>query len=161
MTRNTRPLVALCISLGLCLTAGALGAAFTTPEIAGWYAALAKPSFNPPSWLFGPVWTTLYLLMGLAAFLVWNRGGDLAEVRRALILFIVQLVLNVLWSLVFFRMHSPLAGLIVLILLWLGILFTLLSFRRLSGPAAWLLAPYLAWVTFAGVLNMAIWHLNR
>ena len=137
-------------------TAAAMGAWFR-PD--GWFAALAKPEWNPPSWLFGPVWTALYLLMGVAAALVWRTGRGHAR-QRALAAFCVQLVVNALWTPVFFGLHSPGGALAVIVLLWLLIIVTLLQFWRVHRFAAALLVPYLAWVSFAMALNAAIWQMN-
>lgn len=141
-------------------SAGIIGSFFTTPSIPTWYAALAKPSFNPPSWVFAPVWTALFLLMGIAAFLVWKRGWEKREVRIALGIFGGQLILNILWSALFFGLHSPLAAFIEIIILWLAILWTILAFRKISRTAAWLLVPYILWVSFASVLNFSLMLLN-
>ena len=140
--------------------AGIVGSVFTVPAIPVWYAALAKPALNPPSWVFGPVWTTLFALMGIAAFLVWKKGLARRDVRIALGIFIGQLLLNALWSFIFFGLHSPGGALIEIIFLWLAILAALIAFARISRPAAWLLLPYLLWVTFAAYLNIAIFMLN-
>ncbi|MBM4446755.1 MAG: tryptophan-rich sensory protein [Chloroflexi bacterium] len=144
-----------------CLAAGAIGSIFTREAIPNWYATLEKPAFNPPNWLFAPVWTLLYILMGVAAFLVWRKGLENRQVRIALIVFLVQLVLNALWSVVFFGLESPLYGLIVIFALWVAILFTVLKFFRISLASSALMWPYLLWVTFAAVLNSSIWLLNR
>ncbi|MDE2038021.1 MAG: tryptophan-rich sensory protein [Patescibacteria group bacterium] len=140
--------------------AGAVGSLFTAPAIPTWYAALAKPSFAPPNWLFGPVWTVLYLLMGVAAFLVWKKGWNGAGVRRALGAFLLQLALNALWSAAFFGLRSPLWGLADIAALWLAIVATMVLFYKVSKPAAWLLLPYLLWVSFAACLNYSLWTLN-
>lgn len=137
---------------------GVIGSFFTTSAIPSWYAYLAKPELAPPNWVFGPVWTTLYVLMGIAAFLVW-RTQDPGK-RTALIAFFLQLVLNALWSIVFFGLRSPGAALIEIALLWIAILITLVLFIRISRPAGLLLIPYLMWVSFASYLNYAIWSLN-
>lgn len=150
----------LIISVFVCQLVGFFGSIFTTPAIPGWYAALNKPTFTPPNWLFSPVWITLYGLMGISAYLVWNKGWSNRKVRTALILFLVQLILNALWSVMFFGLRSPLAGMIEIVLLWLAILFTLLSFIRVSTIAGILLVPYILWVSFAAVLNFSIWRLN-
>ena len=121
-----------------------------------WYAALAKPPWNPPAWIFGPAWTLLYTLMAVAAWLVWKRDGW----RRPLLLYWLQLVLNAAWTPIFFGAHQLGWALVEIVALWLAILLTLLSFRRINPLAAWLLAPYLAWVTFATALNFALWRLN-
>jgi benzodiazapine receptor len=151
----------LVVSIIACLAAGAIGSIFTRQAIPTWYATLEKPAFNPPNWLFAPVWTLLYIMMGIAAFLVWRKGLENRQVRIALIVFLVQLVLNALWSVVFFGLESPLYGLIVIAALWLAILFTTLMFYRISRVAGGLMLPYLLWVTFAAVLNESIWLLNR
>jgi tryptophan-rich sensory protein len=156
-----KDIVKLVISIIACLAAGAIGSIFTRQAIPTWYATLEKPAFNPPNWLFAPVWTLLYIMMGIAAFLVWRRGLENRQVRIALIVFLVQLVLNALWSVVFFGLESPLYGLIVIAALWVAILFTVLKFYRISLTASVLLWPYLLWVTFAAVLNVSIWLLNR
>lgn len=140
--------------------AGVLGAAFTSPAIPGWYAGLAKPALTPPGAVFGPVWTILYLLMGIAAFLVWRKGARTSFVRTALACYGIQLVLNVAWSAVFFGMHDPFGAFLTIILLWLAILATMIAFARVSRAACWLLVPYLAWVSFAAYLNWGIFMLN-
>ena len=144
----------------LCLTAGAIGSAFTFPAIPGWYASLSKPSFNPPDWVFGPVWTALYVLMGIAAYLVYRAGAGKKGVRAALAAFGVQLCLNVLWSLLFFGLRSPLYGLICIAALWLAIAATIIKFYGISKAAGLLLVPYMLWVSFAGLLNYYVWILN-
>jgi len=140
--------------------AGIIGSLFTTPSIPSWYASLSKPSFNPPSWVFGPVWTILYALMGIAAFLVWRKGLDRKDVKIALGIFLGQLVLNSLWSIIFFGYQNPGAAFIEIIFLWLAIIATMYVFSKISKPAAWLLLPYILWVTFASFLNYSIWRLN-
>lgn len=131
----------------------------TTPSIGGWYATLAKPAWTPPNWVFGPVWSLLYLAMAVAAWLVWRQVG-FPRAASALNLFGVQLVLNVCWSAIFFGAHRPGLAFAEIVVLWLAILATMVAFRSLSRPAAWLLAPYLAWVAFAATLNFSIWRLN-
>ncbi len=140
--------------------AGIIGSFFTTASIKSWYVGIAKPAFNPPNWIFGPVWTTLFALMGIAAFLIWKKGGGRKDIKIALGIFIVQLALNTLWSIIFFGLHNPGAAFIELIFLWLAILTTIIAFAKISKAAAWLLAPYILWVTFAGYLNFAIWQLS-
>ena len=148
-------------SILVCLLAGLIGSFATRAKIPGWYAGLEKPSFNPPAWLFGPVWTALYILMGIALFLVWRKGLAARGVKAALIVFLVQLVLNVLWSFAFFGAESPLAGLVVIIALWATIAATIAAFAPLSRVAAVLLVPYVLWVSFAAILNASIYFLNR
>jgi benzodiazapine receptor len=125
-----------------------------------WYAGLAKPAWNPPDWVFGPVWTVLYAAMGVAAWLVWLRRGA-APVQGALLLFGVQLGLNALWSWLFFGWHRPGLAFMELVLLWFAILATTLAFWRIRPLAGWLFVPYLLWVSFAGLLNVTLWRLNR
>jgi benzodiazapine receptor len=151
----------LLASVAACQLAGVLGAVFTRPAIPSWYAALKKPWFTPPNWLFGPAWITLYLLMAIAAWLVWQKGLAHPGVRAALAAFVTQLLLNALWAPVFFGLRAPLAGAVVIVLLWLAILLTMVLFWKISRPAAWLLLPYLLWVTYASALNGAICFLNR
>ncbi len=135
-----------------------IGSRATLAGIGAWYENLRKPSFQPPGWVFGPVWTLLYLLMAVSVRLVWRRRG---AVEPAIALFLAQLALNVAWTWIFFTLKSPGAALVEIVVLWLAILATTISFSRVSVLAAWLLAPYLTWVSFAGVLNAAIWRLNR
>lgn len=139
--------------------AAAIGSAATLSSVETWYQKLDKPSFNPPRWVFGPAWTTLYLLMGVADYLV-SRQGTTDEVRNARTLYRVQLGLNAGWSLIFFGLRSPSAALIEIALLWVAIVATIIAYARISKLAAALLIPYLAWTTFAAVLNAAIWRKN-
>ena len=150
----------LVISIAVCLAAGFIGSVFTADAIPGWYATLNKPEFNPPNWLFAPVWTTLYIMMGISLFLVWKEGTGNALVKPALTLFIVQLILNLLWSIVFFGMQSISGGLVVIILLWISIVLTIIRFLKISSISGILLVPYLLWVTFASVLNFFFYRLN-
>lgn len=145
-----------------CLVVGYFSGIVTRASIETWYPTLAKPSFNPPNWLFPPVWTTLYILMGIAAGLVWNRiDFEKEAVKRALLFFAIQLGLNALWSYLFFGLHNVLLALIELVVLWLIIYETYVSFKKINKIAGYLLLPYLAWVAFAGVLNVSIWQLNQ
>lgn len=157
---NSRSLLALLVAVVVCEAVGLIGAVFTAPAIGGWYVALAKPALTPPGWVFGPVWTALYALMGVAAFLVWKRGWRRREVRIALAVFAVQLALNALWSFLFFGWHAPGIALVEIAFLWLAILATIVAFTRISRAAARLLVPYIAWVSFAAYLNYALWALN-
>jgi benzodiazapine receptor len=147
-------------SIAACEGAGLIGALFTTPSITTWYAALAKPSFTPPNWVFAPVWTSLYALMGVAVFLVWRRGLTQPSVKPAFILFWVQLVANLMWSIVFFGWHSILGGAVLIVCLWVLVLITMIKFFRLSRVAGGLLAPYLAWLSIASALNVWVAILN-
>jgi tryptophan-rich sensory protein len=151
----------LAISILLCQLAGVIGGFFTASSVNTWYATLTKPSFNPPNWLFSPVWITLYVLMGVALFLVWRQGFQTESVKVAMYVFGVQLVLNTLWSILFFGLEMPLLAFIEILVLWGFILITLLKFKKISKLAGYLLLPYLLWVTFAAVLNFFLWSLNR
>jgi benzodiazapine receptor len=142
------------VSIIVCQLAGGIGSIFTANSVGTWYADLIKPSFSPPNWLFAPVWILLYFLMGISLFLVWSKG------KRGLPIFFIQLVVNAFWSIAFFGLKSPLFGLIVIIILWVLILLTIIKFFKISKLAAWLLIPYIAWVTFATILNFSIWILN-
>lgn len=142
----------------LCLAAGAIGGLATYPAIPGWYASLDKPSFNPPNWVFGPVWTVLYVLMGIAAYAVYKMKKK--EVRGALAVFGLQLCLNILWSVLFFGLHSPLYGLLCIMALWTAIAVTIIRFYEISKTAGLLLVPYILWVSFASLLNFYVWVLN-
>ncbi|MDR3527299.1 MAG: tryptophan-rich sensory protein [Rhizomicrobium sp.] len=139
------------------LAIGFAGGRVTAPNIPTWYAFLAKPSFNPPNWLFMPAWTTLYVLMAVAAWLVWRQTGWRS---RPLALWLGQLALNCAWSFIFFGAHAPQAAFFELVVMWLAILATLITFWRVQRWAGILLLPYLAWVSFAGTLNFWIWQLN-
>jgi len=150
----------LIVSIVICQLAGLIGSFFTTPGIPTWYAALRKPTFTPPNWLFAPVWTTLFVLMGISLFLIWRKPVITPKVRTALIVFALQLALNVLWSILFFGLRSPLAGFIEILILWVVILLTIVNFYRLSSAAGVLLIPYILWVSFAAILNFSLWRLN-
>ena len=145
--------------LFLCYGAAALGSIWTSSSVGTWYAELRKPSFNPPSWIFAPVWSVLYFLMALSAWLVWRRTGW-SGARFALALFFVQLALNVAWSGLFFGLHRPGTALVEILILLGTIVATVLAFRPVSLPAFWLMVPYALWVAFAALLNFKIWQLN-
>jgi len=145
-------------SIVVCLLAGAIGSIFTMPAIAGWYSTLNKPAWTPPNWAFGPVWTTLYILMGISLYLIWNTR--VRGVKTAMGIFAAQLVLNVLWSFLFFGLQSPLLGMIGIVALWIAILATIIVFYRINRPAAYLLLPYIIWVTIASALNYSVLILN-
>jgi benzodiazapine receptor len=149
----------LIASVVISQAAGAIGSLFTVQNIPTWYAGLNKPSFNPPNYLFGPVWITLYFMMGIAFFLVWKNSGKF-DIKVPTILFITQLVLNALWSIIFFGMKNPMFGFFEIIILWVFIVFCVIKFYSVSKIAAWLMLPYLLWVSFASVLNFKIWMLN-
>lgn len=149
----------LVASIILCQLAGFLGSLFTTSAIPTWYATLRKPFFTPPNWIFSPVWISLFLLMGISLFFVW-RKTDHPKFKIAFIFFFIQLILNVLWSVAFFGLKSPLLGLIDIFLLWIAILFTIVNFLKVSKMAGFLLLPYFLWVSFATLLNFSLWILN-
>ena len=140
----------------LCFGAAALGAFFSPGD---WYAALNKPSWNPPGWLFGPVWSALYTMMAVAIWLVWQTGGWSRQ-RKPMLIFLLQLTLNALWSPLFFGLRQPGWAFAEILMLWLAIVATLIAFRSVNRTSMWLLVPYLAWVTFAAVLNFTLWQLN-
>ena len=155
-------IVKLVVACAVPFLIGIMGSLFMTADTLGnWYANLHKPPFNPPNWIFGPVWTTLYIMMGISAFLIWQKGLDNKIVRIALVCFVVQLFLNAIWTPLFFGLHSPLLGLIDIVLLLNAIIVTVFAFSKISRPAALLLIPYLAWVSFATILNASIYLLNR
>lgn len=154
---NTAKLV---LSVILCVSVGALGSIVTAPEIQGWYSHLLKPSWNPPNWLFAPVWTALYILMGIALSLIWKAGANNDVKQWAVLVFAVQLALNFLWSYIFFHEHLPGWAFVEIVVLWLLILCCIIAVARINRVAAWLLVPYISWVSFAAVLNYAVWKLN-
>jgi benzodiazapine receptor len=152
-------IVALVLFVALCLGIGALGASVTATSVDTWYAGLVKPSFNPPDEVFGPVWTVLYILMGVAAWRVW-RSADRDTTRGPLTLFALQLAINLGWTVVFFGLHKIASAVATIVVLDVAVLVTMLAFRSVDRLAALLMLPYVAWVAFATVLNVAIWRLN-
>lgn len=143
-------------------SAGFIGAMFTARSVKTWYVELAKPSFNPPGWLFGPVWTVLYIMMGVALYLVWERASqEKVNVTPAVVLFVAQLACNAAWSVIFFGQRQIFPALIEIALLWVLIVLTMVYFWKVSPVAGMLLVPYLLWTSFAVVLNYSIWQLNR
>ena len=156
--RNSLKLTA---SILVCLLAGGLGTIFTIPSIPTWYASLNKPVFSPPNYLFGPVWTILYILMGISFFLIWKKGIKNKKVRNAIYVFGIQLALNTIWSPIFFGAKNLLLSLIVIIAMWIYIVKTIGVFSKISKVASYLLYPYLAWVSFASILNFSVWFLNK
>jgi benzodiazapine receptor len=147
-------------SIALTVGLGAASGYFTVREIPTWYAGLTKPTFNPPNYLFGPVWTTLYVLMGISVFLIWKQPPS-PKRKKAINLYLIQFALNLAWSFIFFNQHQIFLALIDIVAMWICILLTILAFSKFSKPAAWLLVPYISWVSFATILNVAIWWLNR
>ena len=158
ITIRTYPKLAAAILF--CLIAGSLGSLVTINGPGSWYATLQKPFFAPPNWVFAPVWITLFILMGIALYLVWQCGTENREVKMALGIFGVQFALNVIWSFLFFGLESSLLGLIDIILLWVMIVVTIRAFYRVKKSAAYLLIPYLAWVSLASALNGAVYFMN-
>lgn len=151
----------LIVSLAACQVAGIVGGLFTATSIGSWYAGLNKPSFNPPNWVFGPVWITLYVLMGIAMYLIWTGDFPGKTKQTAVILFVVQLVLNMLWTFFFFYLQKPFLGFIEILILLVFIVLTIWKFYSLRPAAAYLMVPYLLWVGFATVLTFSLWNLNR
>jgi tryptophan-rich sensory protein len=170
-------------SIIICELAGAVGAFFTVPQINNWYVGLSKPSFNPPDRIFGPVWTTLFVLMGISLYLVWSKNWQIKnnlsfkdkkpwnslsrkflsgpwQKANIILIFSLQLILNILWSVIFFGAHSPAVAFFELLMLWFAIVFTIVNFYRVSKTAALLLLPYILWVSLAGILNYFIWMIN-
>ena len=153
-------IIRLIVSIIICQLAGIIGSFFTASSVSTWYPGLIKPSFNPPSWIFSPVWITLFVLMGISLYLVWEKGIEAKGVRPGLTVFGIQLVLNMFWSIIFFGLKAPTFAFIEIMILWAAILITILRFYKISKTAAYLLIPYLLWVSFAAVLNLAIAVLN-
>lgn len=151
--------IGLAVILAVCFAVAGLGGAATVPEIPNWYQKLAKPSWTPPRWLFGPVWTVLYIFMAVAAWLVWKRAGW-QESKGALTVFAIHLALNLAWSFIFFKYHQTGLAFAEIVLLWIAIVVTMAKFAPISMVAALLFVPYLIWVTYASALNFAIWRMN-
>lgn len=149
-------IISILISVGL----GSLGTFFTKTGPGSWYEALIKPSFNPPNWIFGPVWTILFILMGISLYLVWRHGIKDKLVKKGVTMFFIQFGFNIVWSYFFFTLQNPRLAFLEIIALWLAISALMINFYRVDKRAVWLLWPYLAWVTFAAFLNYAIWQLN-
>ncbi|MFM7017620.1 TspO/MBR family protein [Flavobacterium sp.] len=155
-------IIRIAVVLTTCLLVGYFSGMVTRDSITTWYPTLVKPSFNPPNWVFAPVWTILYIMMGVAGGMVWNRlEQDPENVKKAFTFFIIQLALNAAWSVIFFYFHNSFLALIEVILFWLLIFETHIQFKKIDKTAGLLFIPYLAWVSFATVLNASIWWLNR
>ncbi|HSN59859.1 MAG TPA: TspO/MBR family protein [Ferruginibacter sp.] len=153
-------IIRVIVAVGLPLAVGSIAGLFTASSVKGWFITLNKPSFNPPAWLFAPVWTILYILMGIAFYMIWNKDVDANLKRKAMLFYFAQLVLNFCWSFIFFYAKQPGWAVVDIILLWILIVGTIYWFSKISKPAAWLLGPYILWGSFAAVLNFAIWKLN-
>lgn len=148
-------------SIVICFLAGGIGSVFTVSAIPTWYAYLNKPFFSPPNWIFGPVWTTLYILMGISLYLIWIKGFKTKKVRDAIVLFIIQLILNAIWSPVFFGYKNLLLAFVIIVAMIFYVVKTILAFGKIDKKASYLLYPYLAWISFASILNFSVWFLNR
>ena len=157
---SVREIPKLIASILVVFLAGAVGTIYTLKEITTWYVSLIKPSWTPPNWAFGPIWSTLYVLMGISLFLIWREGLERKDVKIAILVFAIQLLINVVWSITFFATHNIFGGLVMVIILWISILINILVFYRISKPAAIILIPYLIWVTIAGYLNYTVFLLN-
>jgi tryptophan-rich sensory protein len=160
--RKPKQILKFLFALAVCFGVSGSSAIFTSKDsLTNWYYQLEKPIFTPPDLVFGPTWTILYLLMAISVFLVWNKGQDYPRVKQSLIIFLAQLVLNAIWTPLFFRFHLIMVAFIEIIMLWFAILATILTFKRISLIASIILVPYLIWVGYATVLNGSIWYLNR
>lgn len=157
---RVKDVIYLGFSIFICLGAGMIGSLFTSSSIDTWYATLEKPTFNPPSWLFAPVWTALYFLMGISLFLILRQDLEKGKIKLAISFFGLQLILNALWSFLFFGLQNPFLAFIEITILWIAILITILTFYKIKKVASTLLVPYIMWVTFATILNYFIWRLN-
>ena len=153
-------IVKLIIAIAIPVLVGAISGYFTITGVESWYQTIQKPSWNPPNWIFGPVWTTLYVMMGIALWVVWKEDTSRELKMIAFILFAAQLLLNFFWSLIFFKLEQPGWAFAEIVVLWVAILATIFAFGQVNKVAAWLLVPYIAWVSFAGMLNYTIWRLN-
>ena len=159
--KDMTKIVKLICSVAVCILIGFVGSFVTRDSVSTWYAELSRPSFTPPDWTFGVVWPILYVMMGISAFLIWNEGFDKREVKVALGIFGLQLILNGLWTPIFFGLHLIGVALIEIIMMWAAILLTIISFWKISKSAALLLLPYILWVRFAVILNASLFLLNR
>ena len=156
MSNTLKLVIAILIPLLVGFTSGF----FTATGVDSWYQTIQRPSWNPPNWIFAPVWTTLYILMGIALYLIWKADSDTPVKKYAITLFAVQLILNFFWSFIFFSQHQPGWAFVEIVVMWLMILLTIFAFAKINTTAAWLLVPYISWVSFAAILNFTIWKLN-
>lgn len=152
--------IKLIIAIAIPVAVGGISGFFTATGVDSWYQTINKPSWNPPGWIFAPVWTTLYVMMGVALFLVWKSDSSEVLKKTAITLFTIQLVLNFFWSFIFFDQQQIGWALVEIIAMWIFILLTIFAFGNVSKLAAWLLVPYISWVSFATILNYTIWKLN-
>lgn len=158
---NKRDIYIFVVCLIICFLPGIIGSIFTSEAIPVWYTSLQKPVLTPPNWIFAPVWTILYILMGITLFLLVKKTGKLSYIKLALFLFVIQLFLNGLWSYVFFGLKSLLGGIFIIIPLWIVIIMCIREFRFISVASSWLMVPYLLWISFAAYLNIAVFLLNN
>ena len=157
---KTKNISKLIIAIIICQSAGIIGSLFTTPSISTWYDTIQKPTFTPPNWVFGPVWITLFTLMGISLYLVWEKGLRNKNVKSSLFVFFIQLALNSLWSILFFGLQSPFYAFVEIIILWAAIAVTIIKFYKISRKAGLILVPYIIWVSVALMLNYYVWVLN-
>ena len=157
---KTKKISKLIIAIIICQSAGIIGSLFTTPSISTWYDTIQKPNFTPPNWVFGPVWITLFTLMGISLYLVWGKGLKNKDVKSSLFVFFFQLGLNSLWSILFFGLQSPFYAFVEIIILWVAIAVTIIKFYKISRNAGLILIPYIMWVSVALILNYYVWVLN-
>jgi len=153
--------IKLIIAILVPLAVGGISGFFTASGVDGWYAAVQKPTFNPPNWLFGPVWTLLYILMGISLYLIWKQPETTPYRNTAITIFVIQMVLNFCWSFIFFKLQEPGYAFAEIVLMWLSILLMIIYFIKVNPVAGYLQIPYLCWVSFASVLNYSIWQLNK
>jgi tryptophan-rich sensory protein len=153
-------IVKLIIAVSIPVAVGATSGFFTATGVSNWFQTINKPSWNPPGWIFGPVWTTLYVMMGFALYLIWKSDATVEFKKTAISLFAAQLLLNFFWSFIFFNQHQIGWAVLEIIAMWVLILLTIFAFARVNNTAAWLLVPYISWVSFATILNYTIWKLN-
>jgi translocator protein len=156
--RKISDALVLAIAIIIPQIAGFIGSLYTTPNISTWYSGITKPSFNPPNWIFGPVWTTLFLMMGVASFIIYKQKDKIKT--QALKLYLAQLTLNIMWSVIFFGAKNPLGGFLVIVALWIEIAYTMDIFYKIKKTAGYLFVPYFLWVSFAMILNFSIYILN-
>lgn len=148
------------IAISIPLMVGGVSGYFTVAGVGSWYTQINRPTWNPPNWLFGPVWTTLYIMMGIALYLVWKSRLNTPLKSNAILFWSIQMTLNFFWSFIFFNQHLIGFAFVEMVMMWLAILVTIFAFSKINKYAAWLMVPYIAWVSFAGILNFTIWKLN-
>ena len=157
---NSVKIAKLVISIIICQIVGLMGSFFTMPAIDSWYQTINKPIFTPPNWVFAPVWVVMFLLMGVALFFIWDKESKNGEKKAAIVVFVFQFILNILWSFIFFTLKSPIGAFVEIMALWIMVLFTIITFSKVSKTAGYLLLPYIIWVSFAAFLNFIIILIN-